>query len=100
MQHLLVLVGLPGSGKGLVADQLQEAGWRVVSQDQRKKSRKRCESAVRYLLKEGHDVVVDRCNGLKYFLRHRFDMHVEKNASVRFTCLVCFAGLCTRVDTT
>lgn len=60
--HLLVLVGVPGSGKSTVAERLRkEAGWAVVSQDVLG-DRRACESATAKYLRQGRNVVVDRCN--------------------------------------
>lgn len=57
--RLLVLVGLPGCGTSRVTEQLEEAGWGVVSQG-RLESRKKCERVERTLLSDGRDVVADR----------------------------------------
>ena len=58
--RLLVLMGLPGSGKTWLAERLQQVGWQVVSQDVLK-SRVKCEEAARRHLAQGHDLVIDRC---------------------------------------
>lgn len=58
--RLLVLMGIPGSGKTWLATRLQRAGWKVVSQDVLK-SRVKCEEAARRHLAQGHDLVIDRC---------------------------------------
>lgn len=67
---MLVLTGLPGSGKSnfcydlVTSEQGQEGSkspWVVVCQDELG-TRKRCEAAVREALHAGHRVVIDRCN--------------------------------------
>ncbi|KAL6764605.1 AAA domain-containing protein, partial [Haematococcus lacustris] len=60
-QKVLVLVGVPGSGKSTIAQQLREAGWVVVNQDVLG-SRRSCEAAFDEALQAGRNVVVDRCN--------------------------------------
>lgn len=58
-QQLVVLVGLPGSGKSRVTEQLEEDGWGVVSQG-RLGNKMKCERLTKRLLIEGRNVVVDR----------------------------------------
>ncbi|KAL6764604.1 hypothetical protein V8C86DRAFT_2473181, partial [Haematococcus lacustris] len=60
-QKVLVLVGVPGSGKSTIAQELREAGWVVVNQDVLG-SRRSCEAAFDEALQAGRNVVVDRCN--------------------------------------
>lgn len=58
--HLLVLVGVPGSGKSTVAERLRKEGdWAVVSQDVLG-DRRACESATAKFLRAGRNVVIDR----------------------------------------
>ncbi|PNW86266.1 hypothetical protein CHLRE_02g079150v5 [Chlamydomonas reinhardtii] len=59
---LLVLVGLPGAGKTYLARRLVARGnWRHVSQDELG-SRRACEEECVRALRQGWNVVVDRCN--------------------------------------
>ena len=58
---LVVLTGLPGSGKSLLAAQLRARGFSLVCQDSLG-SRQACEDAVTDLMKRGRRCVVDRCN--------------------------------------
>ncbi|KAI7868348.1 AAA domain-containing protein [Spinellus fusiger] len=60
---VLVLVGLPGSGKSTFAEALvnKRPNWRRVNQDEMK-TRKQCEKFTREFLKKQYSVVVDRCN--------------------------------------
>jgi atypical dual specificity phosphatase len=58
---LVVLTGLPGSGKSFLAAQLKARGFALVCQDQLG-SRQACEEAVTDLMKRGRRCVVDRCN--------------------------------------
>ena len=60
MPRVLVLVGLPGSGKTTLAARLG-GSWRVVNQDLLG-DRQRCEQAACEALGVGQDVVIDRCN--------------------------------------
>ena len=60
-QRVVVLVGIPGSGKTRAALALEAAGFVRVNQDELG-NRKKCESAVVDALKAGRSVVVDRCN--------------------------------------
>jgi predicted kinase len=59
--RLVVLVGLPGSGKSTFAEQFADAGWAVVCQDVLG-NRKACEEAADAALAAGRQVVVDRTN--------------------------------------
>ena len=59
--RLVVLTGLPGSGKSTFAKQFGDAGWRVVCQDVMG-TRAACEEAVSAALAAGERVVVDRTN--------------------------------------
>ncbi|CAM9247574.1 unnamed protein product, partial [Phaeothamnion confervicola] len=58
---LLVLVGIPGSGKSTFAERMSSSGWAVVNQDTTG-TREGCVKAVRRHLQAGRKVVVDRCN--------------------------------------
>ena len=65
-QLLVVLVGIPGSGKSTVAQALidqapAERPWQRVSQDVLG-SRGRCISVAQRALQEGKHVLIDRCN--------------------------------------
>ncbi|CAM9890520.1 unnamed protein product, partial [Discosporangium mesarthrocarpum] len=59
--RVVVLVGVPGSGKSTVASFLAGIGWVVVNQDTLG-SREACEAAVKSALASGDRIVVDRCN--------------------------------------
>ncbi|KAG2497888.1 hypothetical protein HYH03_004154 [Edaphochlamys debaryana] len=61
MPTLLVLVGIPGSGKSTLSQHLVQHGWSHINQDALG-SRPACEDACRAALRQGLNVVVDRCN--------------------------------------
>ena len=60
-QRLLILVGLPGSGKSTAAATLESRGWVRINQDTLG-SRPACEAAASAALAAGRSVVVDRVN--------------------------------------
>ena len=64
--RLLVLVGVPGSGKTTVAAQLQQEGWVSVCQDVLG-NRRACEQAAARALQQRRDVVIDRWVGFRGF---------------------------------
>ncbi|CAO3636162.1 unnamed protein product [Mucor hiemalis] len=61
--RMLVLVGLPGSGKSTISNHLVKCKpeWKRVNQDDMK-SRKACEMFTRKYLDQRHSVIVNRCN--------------------------------------
>ncbi len=59
--RMVVLVGIPGSGKSFVAEQLREKGWVIVSQDELG-NRKECEKQTASALQQGRSVIIDRTN--------------------------------------
>lgn len=58
---VMILCGLPGSGKSTFAKELESKGWVRVNQDELG-SRKTCKKVMSEALKDGFNVVVDRCN--------------------------------------
>lgn len=63
LPRVLVLVGLPGSGKSTAAQELvaAHADWARVNQDELG-DRRACEAAASAALASGRSVVIDRCN--------------------------------------
>ncbi|UPR00841.1 FCP1 homology domain-containing protein [Chloropicon primus] len=61
VSSVLILVGLPGSGKSTFAQKLRSKGWWIISQDALG-SRESCLREFRKALQRGKNVAVDRCN--------------------------------------
>ena len=59
--RLVILAGLPGSGKSSLAAALERRGWAVVNQDSLG-NRRKCERACARAFERGDRVVIDRCN--------------------------------------
>ena len=58
---MIVLVGLPGSGKSTVATALEKHGFVRVNQDDLR-SRNACKKATVEAIKQNKNVIIDRCN--------------------------------------
>lgn len=58
---VLVLVGIPGSGKSTYAHKLEADGWVRINQDDLG-SRNKCKDLAKEALGNGKNVVIDRCN--------------------------------------
>jgi predicted kinase len=58
---MVVLVGIPGSGKSFVANQFRQRDWVIVSQDELG-NRRTCEQKAELALAQGRSVVIDRTN--------------------------------------
>ncbi|GJD08885.1 Transcription factor bHLH140 [Galdieria sulphuraria] len=61
---LLMLIGIPGSGKTTFAKKLEEKGWCRVCQDELF-TRQQCENYTITHLLQGKSIVIDRCNVTK-----------------------------------
>ena len=59
--RMVVLVGIPGSGKSFVANQFHQRDWVIVSQDELG-NRRTCEQKAELALAQGARVVIDRTN--------------------------------------
>lgn len=71
-QLILVLVGLPGSGKSYFASKLEKESFSQyvrINQDSLG-TRKKCETACRQALSRGKNVIIDRCNFNKQQREH------------------------------
>ena len=97
-QRLLVLVGLPGSGKTSVAEALERANWVVVSEEEaegggagssaaagdsdreEEAGRRRVDNAVLNALLVGRSVIVDRVNQGRVERRRWLDLAPEAGA--------------------
>ncbi|CAN8074735.1 unnamed protein product [Agarophyton chilense] len=71
--RMLVLVGIPGSGKSTFSKHLCEVGWARVSQDELG-NRRKCETKTVRHLRDGLNVIIDRCNFDKSQRKHWIDM--------------------------
>ena len=60
-QKIIVLVGVPGSGKSTYAKQLKKQGYVIISQDTLG-NREKCLLETRKALSDGKSVVIDRTN--------------------------------------
>ena len=61
---IIILVGLPGSGKSYFAEKLKNSNpeyWKIISQDTMG-SRKKCEDEYVSAIKKNKGVILDRCN--------------------------------------
>ncbi|KAA8491815.1 Bifunctional polynucleotide phosphatase/kinase [Porphyridium purpureum] len=59
--RVLIMVGIPGSGKSTMAEMLVARGWKRISQDELG-NRYRCEVELIRALLKGQNCVIDRCN--------------------------------------
>ena len=78
-QLILVLVGLPGSGKSYFASKLEKESFSQyvrVNQDSLG-TRKKCETACRQALSKGKSVIIDRCNFDKQQREHWLKFGVQ-----------------------
>ena len=60
-REVLILVGVPGSGKSTFAKELEKTGWIRVNQDDLG-SRNKCKTLMSEALANNKKVIVDRCN--------------------------------------
>lgn len=58
---MLIVMGLPGSGKSTISNKLVQVGWSRVNQDEMG-NRRAVEASTKTALKMGQNVIVDRCN--------------------------------------
>jgi len=58
---MLIVMGLPGSGKSTISNKLVQLGWSRVNQDEMG-NRKAVEASTKTALLKGLNVIVDRCN--------------------------------------
>lgn len=62
MKTLVILVGIPGSGKTSYAQELVNLGYVRISQDAVNGNRAKTTEAFNNALNEGKNIVLDRCN--------------------------------------
>lgn len=74
--HVVIMCGLPGSGKSTVSKILKEWGYVRVSQDELG-SRGACAKVMRNALRQGKNVVVDRCNFNAHQRKQWIDIAIE-----------------------
>ena len=75
--QLLVLCGLPGSGKSTFAAMLGASGWQVINQDSLG-SRTKCLEMADQALRTGKKIVIDRCNTTMHQRRHWLTMRSSR----------------------
>ncbi|KAL6062792.1 60S ribosomal protein L44 Q [Balamuthia mandrillaris] len=78
-KRILLLMGVPGSGKSTLANRLLNVGfpqWERVNQDEMG-TRQKCEAAMQVALKNGKNVIIDRCN-FDYQQRHNWIKFAHK----------------------
>jgi predicted kinase len=75
---LLILSGLPGSGKSTIATQLEKNGWIRVNQDDLGSSDE-CKKALEKALKHKRSAILDRCNA------HSKDRKMWINEAKKYT---------------
>tara|TARA_R110000868_G_scaffold66014_3_gene196966 strand:- start:2732 stop:3187 length:456 start_codon:yes stop_codon:yes gene_type:complete len=62
MKTLVILIGVPGSGKSFYAKELEAIGYVRINQDMFKGDRGSVTAAFDKALSEGKNIVLDRCN--------------------------------------
>ncbi|GJQ12976.1 hypothetical protein GpartN1_g4767.t1 [Galdieria partita] len=82
---LLILTGIPGSGKTSFAKKLEAKGWCRVCQDELL-TRQQCENYAITQLLQGKPIVIDRCNVTKE--QRAIWIKLAKNANAVVGCLV------------
>eukprot|EP00756_Hemistasia_phaeocysticola_P010252 Hpha_TRINITY_DN15002_c1_g1::TRINITY_DN15002_c1_g1_i2::g.125202::m.125202 len=83
---VVLVCGLPGSGKSTLSKSLERCGWERVSQDELG-SQDECKKALQKAIRHYRPVIIDRCNvtpgDRKLWLQHA-KKEAEKGRSVRF----------------
>jgi predicted kinase len=82
---MIILVGLPGSGKSSIAKKYFP-NHKYVNQDELG-SRETCIKSVTDHLSEGHDVIIDRCNLTRKQREYWINLGIGYNCS-SITCIV------------
>jgi predicted kinase len=82
---VVLMVGLPGSGKSTVANIMKNRGWVRVSQDDLG-SKGACAKVMRNALQQGKNVVVDRCNFNAHQRKQWIDIAIEMGVG-DITCM-------------
>lgn len=63
LKDVIIMCGSPGSGKStFVREYIEPKGYRVVASDNYNSDKRKISKAIKILLKEGHKIVLDRCN--------------------------------------
>ncbi|KAK4527518.1 hypothetical protein GAYE_SCF40G5440 [Galdieria yellowstonensis] len=82
---LLILVGIPGSGKTCFSKKLESKGWYRVCQDELQ-TRQQCENYAIEYLSQNKPTVVDRCNVTKE--QRATWINIGKQANAVVGCIV------------
>jgi len=83
--RVVMLCGLPGSGKSTVAKIMAARGWIRINQDELG-SRGACSKLMRLQLEKGKNVVIDRCNFDAHQRKSFIDIAIEGGVS-NITCV-------------
>jgi predicted kinase len=100
---LIILVGLPGSGKSTYAKHYEDTGWVVLNQD-KLGSRQKCIDLMKEAFANGDNVVIDRTNISReqrsYFIKEANAVGVTDINCHAFLCKIntCYKRICKRKD--
>jgi len=85
---MLILTGLPGSGKSTYASHFESDGWVRINQDILG-SRDACLSLAAKTLSQGKNVIIDRCNTTKEQRAHWIRLALDYGADIQGVYLSC-----------
>jgi predicted kinase len=86
MSKMIILVGLPGSGKSTIAETHFKQDYYYINQD-KMGNREACISAVKKVLESGGNVIIDRVNSTRKQRAYWIELGIGYNCS-SITCIV------------